>query len=223
MALKAASNNSNRVEQPQIEADVYPAYVVQIVDLGLQPQKPFQGKDKAPANEIMITYELADVYMVDANGVEQEDNPRWLSESMPLHGLSADNAKSTKRYLALDPENIHDGDFSKLAGMACNVTVVLNKKGDKVYTNIGNVSAISSKKAAAMPPLKNPVRVFDLDNPDMELFNGFPEWVKEKIKSNLNFAGSHLAIKTGHHETRVHVPKESKPAVVAADDEDNPY
>jgi len=193
MALKSSNNkNSNRVEQPQIESDVYPSYVVQIIDLGLQPQRAFQGQEKAPCPEIMLTYELSDVFMVDENGVEQEDKPRLLSETLPFYGLFADKAKSTKRYLALDPDEIHEGDFSKLVGLPCNVTVVLNKVGDKIYTNIGNVAPIAARKAAAMPEIKNPTKVFDLDLPDLEIFNSLPEWVKTKIKSNLNFAGSPL-------------------------------
>lgn len=228
-AKKTGGNNSNRVEQPQIEADVYPSYLVQLIDLGLQPQKPYQGKEKAPVQEIMLTYELSDVLMVNEDGKEQEDKPRWVSETLPFYGLFADKAKSTKRYLAFDPTEEFGGDFSKAVGMPCNVTIVVNESNGKTYANIGNVAPISAKKAAQMPEIKNPTKVFDLDAPDMDTFNALPEWIREKIKGNLNYQGSPLqaALEKGG-EAKAKPKAEDKPkakAKPAVEDEedDNPY
>ena len=227
LSANKQGGNANRVEQPQIEPDVYPSYVVQIIDLGLQPQKPYQGKDKPPVQEVMLTYELSDSFMIDADGNEMEDKPRWVSETLPFYGLFADKAKSTKRYLALDPTNEFDGEFAKLIGMPCNVTIVNNESGGKVYANVGNVASISAKKAGQMNELKNPTKVFDLDEPDMDVFNALPEWIREKIKSNLNFNGSAL------QEALAGDKPAAKPAAKKAasridpedvdDDDDNPY
>lgn len=227
-AKKPGNKNSNRVEQPIIEADVYPSYLVQLIDLGLQPQRAYQGKDKPPAQEIMLTYELSDCLMVDEDGKEVEDKPRWVSETLPFYGLVADKAKSTARYLAFDPTQAFDGDFSKAVGMACNVTIVNNVVGDKTYSNIGNVASISAKKAAAMEDIKNPTKVFDLDEPDMEVFNALPEWIREKIKSNLNFKGSPLeaALAGGGEKPKAKeekAPKADKKAPEPEDEDDNPY
>src|SRR5690554_5331156 len=109
-----------------MEPGTYPARVVQIIDLGLQNQRPFQGQEKPPAREIAITYEFVDEFMKDENGEDQEDKPRWLTEIMPLHNLSSERAKSTQRYNALDPNMVYDGDFSQLVDTPCNVTVVQN-------------------------------------------------------------------------------------------------
>lgn len=230
MGLNAnkSGGNSNRVEQPQIEADVYPSYLVQLIDLGLQAQKPYKGKDKAPAQEIMLTYEVSDCFMVDEDGNELEDKPRWVSETLPFYGLFADKAKSTQRYLAFDPNQDFGGDFSKAVGMPCNLTIVNNAgKDGKVYANVGNVAGISAKKAAQMNPMKNPTKVFDLDDPDMEVFNALPAWIQDKIKANLNFNGSPL-------QAALDGDKPAKPAVKKAepkridpedndDDGENPY
>jgi hypothetical protein len=91
------------VEQPNIDPGVYPARIVQIIDFGLQPQKPYKGEEKKPQYEIGITYELVDVFMIDKDGNEVEDKPRWISETLPFYGLEADRAKSTQRYNAADP------------------------------------------------------------------------------------------------------------------------
>ena len=61
MALNAnKAGGDNFVPQANIAPGSYPARLVQIIDLGLQAQKPYQGKDKAPVQEIMFTYELVD-------------------------------------------------------------------------------------------------------------------------------------------------------------------
>lgn len=225
MALNAKkAGNNNRLEQPLIEPDVYTAYLVQLIDLGLQPQREFKGKAKPPAQEIMLTYELSDCYMVDEEGTELEDKPRWISEVLPFYGLFADKAKSTQRYLAFDPKDDFDGDFAKAVGMPCNLTIVQNVKGDKTYTNVGNVAGISAKKAAAMEDIKNPTKTFDLDDPDMEVYNVLPEWIQKKICENLNFEGSALqAALKGKPAKGADKPKKEAPKDEPEDDDDNPY
>lgn len=203
-------------KQPILDIGTYPARVVRIIDLGLQPQRPFKGKDKPPAHEVNISYELLDAFMVDEDGNEQEDKPRWIHETFPLHNLSADLAKSTKRYMALDPNMDFDGDFTKLIGIPCNVTVVHGQgKGQnagKIYENIGGVSAMRDKDAKRAPELVNEGQVFTLDDPDMEVFNGFPQWLQDKIKSNLEFGGSKLEMALGGES-------ESMPTEEASDEE----
>lgn len=230
MALKAPKGNSqeNRVEQPIIEADVYPGRLVQIIDFGLQAQKPYQGQDKKPAQEIMLTYELSDCFMVDEDGKELEDKPRWISETLPFYGLFADKAKSTQRYKAFDPSEEFEGDFSKCIGLPCNITIVNNKKGEKVYTNVANVAPMAARKAAALPELKNDPKVFDLDDPDLEIFKKFPKWIQDKIQGNLNYKGSKLEALLGGAkapEKKEAAPKkkqEEEPPF-EADEDDNPY
>ncbi|HET8689278.1 MAG TPA: hypothetical protein VFM18_21920 [Methanosarcina sp.] len=186
------NGGGNRVEQPVIDAGVYPARIAQVIDMGLQPQRPYKGQDKPPAPEVMLTYELVDTFMVDENGEELEDKPRFLSEILPLHNLKADKAKSTQRYLAADPNNVFNGDFSKIVDAAVNVAVVHNQVGEKTYVNIASIAAMRAKDADKCPALKNEPKVFDLDEPDMEIFSSLPQWIQDKIKANLNYQGSAL-------------------------------
>jgi hypothetical protein len=224
MALNAkaivAEKKRGRV-QPNLEPGGYPARVVQIIDLGLQPQRPYQGKDKPPAHEIMLTYELVDEFMLDENDKPLKDKPRWVSETLPFYGLQADKAKSTLRYNALDPVGAHDGNFAALINSPCTVTIVNNKNGDKVYDNVGAVSTMRPREAANCPDLVNPPKVFDLDAPDMEVFNSLPEWLRDKIKGNLNFKGSALERKLGGEEPVKKADKTTPPWQDSG--EANPY
>lgn len=215
MALNAKNirgNNAERIEQPNIEPGTYPARLVQIIDLGLQAQRPYKGQDKPPVQEIMLTYELVDTFMVDKDGNDVEDKPRWVSETLPFYGLYADKAKSTQRYTALDPNGDYDGDFSKAIGQPINVTIVNNPgKDGKFYDNVGTVSTMRQKDADKCPELQNPTKVFDLDAPDMDVFNSLPQWIQDKIKENLNYEGSALQKLAGAGNQKKPAAKQDAP------------
>ena len=221
MALVAPKGSKERkfVEQPNIPAGVYPGRLVQIIDFGLQPQRPYKGADKPPAPEIGLTYELVDTFLIDEEGKEIEDKPRWVSETLPFYGLYADKAKSTQRYLAFDPNQDWGGNFAQAITLPVNITIVNNKVGDKVYDNVASISPMRPRDAEKCPELKNPPKVFDLDNPDKAVFEAFPEWIREKIKSNLNFAGSPLQKLVGG---RVEEPAKQVDKVEEAPWEDTP-
>jgi len=192
----ASTGGSNGPSQDPIEVGSYPCRIVQIIDCGLQPQRAFQGKEKPPAYEIMMTYEFTDEFCLDDDDEEDTSKPRWLSETFPFHSLEMDLAKSTKRYKALDPKEVHEGDFTALIDMPCTVTVVQNegkgKNTGKVYNNISAVSAMRSKDAAKVVELVNKPKVLVLDNPDMEVFKSLPQWLQDKLKDNLEYGGSEL-------------------------------
>ena len=194
-ARKIQNNGDGRkMQAPVLEPGTYPARIVQIISLGLQKQQPFKGEEKAPRPEIYVTYELTDEFMEDNEGNILEDKPRWISETLPMYSLDADLAKSTKRYMALDPELQYDGNWAELAG--CPASVVVGKKVSKntgkEYNVVLGVNTMRAKEAAKLPDLVNPSKVFDTDAPDMELFFSFPQWLQDKIKENLEYGGSAL-------------------------------
>lgn len=222
-AQKAGNTSAgNKVEQAAIEPGLYPARLVQLIDLGLQPQRAFQGTPKPPMQEIMLTYELVDVFMVDEEGNEQEDKPRWVSETIPFHNLRAEKAKSTQRYLAFDPKQDWGGDFTQAVGQPINVVLVQKSVGDKVYTNIASCAAMRPRDAANCAELKNPTKVFSLDEPDVEMFNTIPKWIRENIQKNLNYSGSALEAALKGKPVAKAAKKEA-PVEEEQDDSDSPY
>lgn len=180
----------------QMEAGTYPARLVGVVDLGLQARRPYQGQEKAPRQEIALTYEFVDEFLKDEDGQPQEDKPRWLTEFLGFYNLDIEKAKSTLRYNALDPQGAAAGDFTKLVGTPVNVTVVLNpgkgKYAGRTFENIGGVATMRSKDVERCPELVNAAFVFDLSDPDVDVFMKLPKFVQTKIKENLEYAGSPL-------------------------------
>lgn len=227
-------------QQEPIDPGSYPCRVVQILDLGLQEQRPYKGEPKPPAQEIMITYEFQDEFCLDDEGEEIEDKPRWLSETIPLRNLEADLATSTKRYRVLDPDDIHDGDFTMLINTPCVVSVVQNagkgKNAGNIYNNISGVTAMRPKDAKNAVELVNPSKVLNLGEPDMAMFFSLPQWLQDKIKGNLEYAGSDLEdlVEEGPPavEDKEEAPKPKKKAAKKAvkevepeeeDDDDKPW
>jgi len=223
---KGPTGNKDFVEQPVLEEGTYKARVVQVIELGLQPQRAYQGKEKPPVDMLYITYELADEFMLDKDGEEIEDKPRWMSEDFPYYSLQCDMAKCNKRLKAIDPKNKVKGDWAQVAGAPCNVTFSHAVKGDKTYVNVAAVTSVRDKDVKGMPKLVNPPKVFDIDDPDMEIFGALPNWLQEKIKGNLNYKGSVLetavggADEAGEGQEEAPKPTKKKKKVVPTPDED---
>lgn len=194
--MKEAPKQESKFKPAEpLDAGTYPSRLVQIIGLGLQKQRPFKGEPKDPKQMLYLTYELLDEFLLDDDGKELTDKPRWISEDFTVNHLSSDLATSTKRYYALDPTAEHDGDFSKLAGAPCMVT--LSKKPaknnpDKIYNNVAAVTGMRDKDAQKAAPLANDPKVFDFYDPDLDVFLALPQWLQDKIKESLDYPGSDL-------------------------------
>lgn len=198
--------NTNKItggggsKQAPLESGTYPVRLVQVIDLGLQKQRPFLGngeaEEKDPQYELNLTYEFLDEFIVDEDGNEDTDKPRWLSEQIPVYSLDSERAKSTQRYYALDPEKDSGGDWTGLVGNPAMINIVQNegkgKSKGKVYNNIKGLTTMRAKEASKAPDLKNDPKVFDLETPDLTIFKSLPDWLQDKIKENLEYEGSPL-------------------------------
>jgi len=221
--VRSSGGKSKFKPQAPVAVGTYPARLVSIIDLGVQARRPWKGEAKDPIAMIRCTYELTTEFMKDEAGKDDETKPRWISEDFPFYGLSADRAKSTQRYLALDPQQAAGGDWAELLGAPVALTVVHNPKKDDstiVYANIGATSPIM--KGMDVAELVNDPQLFDFDEPDMDVFNGLPDFLKDKIKGATNFQGSALGALLGGGV--VHEPTVNTDEVTRTGDEAvNPY
>lgn len=200
------TGGGDRVKQPNIEPGSYPARVVSVIDLGVQPQRAYKGEAKPPHQMIRVTYELTDVFMLDKDGKEVEDKPRWIAEDFKLHNLKADLAVSTKRYKTIDPDNDHDGDWAAVLGKGVMVGIVNNESKGNTYDNVSGTSVMRKRDLDKLPELVNEPYFFDLTDPDMEVWKRIPQWLQEKVQANINYEGSKL------QEMVDGMPKEDKDA-----------
>lgn len=228
MGLNASKvKNDFGPKVPPLDSGNYPGRVLHVLDLGLQPQRPYLGKEKPPTREIMVQYELSDEFIPDEDGEPQEDKPRLASDRFPLRSLDSEKAKSTKRYKVLDPDTKYGGDFSKTIGCPVSVMISRDEKPDgKVYNNVGGISPLRPKDAAKLPDLVNDPIVFDLDDPDIDAFKKLPDWIKKIISGNLEFEGSKLQKLLDNDED--YKPTDTSDVEASdersvEDDDENPY
>ena len=199
MALNANQEETTFTPVEALEPGTYPARLVQVIDMGVQPSRPFKGQEKPPRHRIYTTYELSHEFMKDEDGNPDPTKPRWISEDFAFFNLEMTTAKSTERYIALDPAGVCEGDWGRLLGIACQVTLTKEKrsKGDGNTNYISHVGGPINLQGYVQPELVNPTKLFDLDQPDMDVFNALPEWLQKKIKGNLNYNNSPLQAALG--------------------------
>lgn len=202
MAIRAKKSEGSGTVAPALEPGTYPARLVQIIVLGTQPQRPYQGQPRDPAEDIMLTYELADEFLQDEDGNDIEDKPRWVSETIRFS--DSDKAHCAKRYKAFDPNKEDDGDWELQIGKPCMVTLnqyQSGKPGEKVTRN-GVVSAVAMRKKDAdkAPPLVNDPKVFNIYEPDEEILKSLPQWLQDKIRLAPEFSGEKNSEVSGDEE-----------------------
>lgn len=222
MALNASTVKKSGGGVPPLEAGSYPSRLVGIVDLGLQPQK-FNDEVKAPVQEVQFVYELSDEFIKDEEGEDQLDKPRWLSENFPFHNIKADKAKSTLRIKVLDPDNKYKGDIVQMLGTPVMLAVVQNPSKGVIYNKIVGISQMRKREADKLPDSVNKAFSFDLEDPDIEVFKKLPEWVRKKIQSNLEYAGSILQRRLAENGDNAQPEPEKRTNMAVILDDDVPF
>lgn len=222
MALKAPTSSSKKfTPQDNLEPGSYPARVARVYGLGTHSQT-YQGEVKAPKDMIYVVYELVDAFMHDEQGNELEDKPRWIMEKFPLNPLDSDRAKSTMRYLAIDPQQKLGGDWSQVIGMPVSVTVVNNAVGDRIFDNVGGCTAMRPRDIAKVPDLVNEGFFFDPSEPNIEYFNKIPKFIQDEIRKAISFPGSELErMLNGAPAPAAKQAPQEKPRAEAPDEEED--
>jgi hypothetical protein len=86
---------------------------------------------------------------------------------------------------AFTAEELKGFDISKLLGAYCELYVTQSTgKNGKTYSNVSTITPLSKTQQASKPAGVHGLESFDLDDPDMELFEHLPPYVQEKIKAS---------------------------------------
>lgn len=180
-----AKAEQKRTEYQPIPAKAHAGRLVGVVDMGLQPRAPYQGKPKKPAYRVRLTFELPN-QRIEVDG---ESRPRWIDKEITFS--TYDNSTCVKFFKTMDPDGVTKGDWTKLIGTPVQVVVVHNKGDDgRIYDNIQDIVPLMD--GIEVGDLENDPLIFDLSNPDMETFDRLPKFKQDKIKANLEFKGSKL-------------------------------
>lgn len=92
-------------------------------------------------------------------------------------------------------------DITKLLGVPCMLNIIHqpSKDGTKVYANIAGVTPMP--KGVVCPPQFNDTIELSYDDFDNEFFETLPDFIKDKMKTSVEYAGLKKP-----NETHVHEP-----------------
>jgi hypothetical protein len=81
------------------------------------------------------------------------------------------------------PEELNGFELKNILGAWAMLSVIKAAGADgKEYTNISSINPVAAAtRRAGLPEGHNELKVFDLENPDLELFETFTNYTKEKI------------------------------------------
>lgn len=79
-------------------------------------------------------------------------------------------------------------DVSKLLGAFCMINVTTSETNGKTYSNVAGITPLPGALKNAKPAQVHANVVFDLDKPDMKVFEAFHEKLQEAIKKSPEWA-----------------------------------
>ena len=159
-----------------------------LVDLGTQHTTGAFG-DKFQ-HKIRLGWELF--------GEDEQGNPLTVDvdgKQMPMtitksYTVSLHEKASLRRDLAawrgrdFTDEEAKAFDVAKLLGAFCMINATTSETNGKTYTNVAGITPLPGALKNAKPEPVHANIVFDLDKPDMKVFNGFHEKLQEAIKKS---------------------------------------
>lgn len=163
-----------------------------LIDLGTQLSTGQYGEKLQ--HKIRIGWEL---FGEDENGepltveVDGHTMPMTISKSytVSLHekaGLRKDLAAWRGRDFT--DEEARGFDVQKLLGVYCMVNVTSSETNGKTYSNVAGLTPLPGALKNNKPAPVHEIVVFDLDAPDMKVFNAFREKLQEAIKKSPEWA-----------------------------------
>ena len=179
----------------RVPSGAYIGRCYSLIDLGTQLTSGQYGEKLQ--HKIQIAWELfgedeqGNSLTVDVDGKEM---PMTIKKSytVSLHekaGLRKDLAAWRGRDFT--DEEAKAFDVSKLLGAYCMVNVTTSESNGKTYSNVAGLTPLPGALKNAKPAAVHANQVFDLDNPDMKVFNSFHEKLQEAIKRSPEWAIKH--------------------------------
>lgn len=176
----------------RVPAGAYIGRCYSLIDLGTQLSTGQYGEKLQ--HKIRIGWEL---FGEDEQGnpltIEQDGKevPMTISKSytVSLHekaGLRKDLAAWRGRDFT--DEEAKAFDVSKLIGAYCMVNVTTSETNGKTYSNVAGLTPLPGALKNAKPAAVHENVIFDLDKPDMKLFDSFHEKLQDAIKRSPEWA-----------------------------------
>lgn len=179
MALIATGSNKEFKPVPE---GSHMAACFRVIDLGTQRWE-YQGEPQV-GRKVLLAWEL--------HGEADDGTPLITDEGQPLsvskkYTLSLGKKANLRADLeswrgrAFTGDELNGFDIGQLLGAPCMITIKQEKKGEKTYSNVASVTRFPAALKDRKPAPENKLQLFDVNAPDMRVFEVLPEWIKEQI------------------------------------------
>jgi hypothetical protein len=139
-------------------------------------------------HKVMFQFE---VHSEDAQGnptVTSKGDPMTVSKNFTLTLAEKSTLRKdlqTWRGKDFAPEELKGFELKNVLGQWAMLSVVETQNNGNTYTNIATVNPVpSSMKKNGLPEGKNELKLFSIDDADMELFESFSDNLKNKIRQS---------------------------------------
>jgi len=185
MALIAKESGGGGGEFTPVPQGMHLARCYRVIDLGTQDSTYLGTVKKLP--KVMLQFEV--------HGEDDGGKPIVTSKGEPM-SISKNFTLSLKENATLrkDLQTWRGKEFTEIEKQGFEINNVLGAwamisvikamgNNGKEYTNIAAIMSVPPAiKKAGMPTGYNELKLFEIDKPDMALFNSFSNGVREKIQ-----------------------------------------
>ena len=174
------AKDSGGIRIPPLEDGVYQAVCSDLVDIGTHRNEMY-GQER---RQVVVMWSVVGEN-VEING---QMEPRVLSKKYTLSLAEKSNLKkdlNAWRTRAFTEEELQGFDLRKIVGTGCQLSVKTVERNGKRYPKIDGVMGLPRGVKLALDV--NPI-VFDLDEPDVNVFEKLPAWIKKEITGSSTYA-----------------------------------
>jgi hypothetical protein len=159
-----------------------------VVDLGIQ-KTTFKNQAKSQ-HQVYIRWEVPDERVTYDKDGKTIEGPCSIGATYTLSLSEKANLRKALenwRGQAFTEDELKGFDITSIAGKCCQIMVQHKSSGGKTYANITGVMGISREQKERARAAKSEVGVliFELDDPDQEIYERLPNWIKEKLESRI--------------------------------------
>ena len=169
-------------------AGMHLARCYRIIDLGTQKSE-YMGQVKYQ-HKIVIGWEIHGMNDDGTTIIMQDGRPFSIFKNYTLSWSEKANLRldlQSWRGKPFTQEEMRRFDLKNVLGAFCMLNVIdrPSADGSKTYSNVNGVTPVPAMiKQNGLPAAVNKNELFNIAEPDMEMFNGFTDNLKQKITSS---------------------------------------
>jgi len=167
-----------------------------VVDLGIQ-ETTFKGQSKSQ-HQVYLRWEVPDERVTYEKDGKEHEGPCSIGASYTLSLSEKANLRKLLenwRGVPFSEQELKGFDITTVAGKCCQVMVQHKTAGGKTYANITGVMGVSKdqKERARQAKSEVGVVVYSLDEPNAEMEQKLPNWIRDKLASRVAAPSLHTA------------------------------